>query len=136
MTGTHVNTQRTHSCSFLMREKPLSRKSVMSPVAGCKKLSLRLCLTLAMPSFLLNPPFFFPAVRTVHVTLPSLHPTFAHLTLINFHIHAPSHSRQNTLSSWLNYWVCPRHFTAGGAKFNTDIYICVLKALSTRTWLF
>lgn len=58
MTGTHVNTQRTHSCSFLMREKPLSRKSVMSLVAGCKKLSLRLCLALTLLSFLLNPFFF------------------------------------------------------------------------------
>lgn len=89
---THEHTAHTHSCSFLMREKPLSRKSVMSRVAGCEKLSLRLCLTLALLSFLLNPFFFSAAVRTVHVALPSLHSTFAHLSLITstrlpIHIH-------------------------------------------------
>lgn len=46
-THSHKHTQTHTKLFFLTSENPLSRKTVMSLVAGCKKLSLRLCLTLA-----------------------------------------------------------------------------------------
>lgn len=51
---TLTHTERHTKPFFLTRENPLSRKTVMSLVAGCKKLSLRLCLILSLLCWLSN----------------------------------------------------------------------------------
>ena len=87
-THTCTHTQTHTKLFFLTSENPLSRKTVMSLVAGCKKLSLRFCLALPLSLAALThfslvqlhtlPPLIHPSIH------PSIHPYVIQCTSPSF----------------------------------------------------